>query len=50
MKQVLQNISNGETLIEEVPCPESKKGNVLIETSTSLISAGTERMLIDFGK
>ena len=50
MKQILQNISNGETSIEDIPIPGSKSGNVLIETSKSLISAGTERMLIDFGK
>ncbi|WP_394210628.1 bi-domain-containing oxidoreductase [Enterovibrio calviensis] len=50
MKQVLQNISNGETLLEDIPCPQEKKGNLLIATRSSLLSAGTERMLIDFGK
>ena len=50
MKQVLQNLSSGLTTIEEVPCPNFKKGNVLIKTNKSLVSAGTERMLIDFGK
>jgi len=50
MKQVLQNIANGETSLEEVPCPKPKKGYVLIESNKSLISAGTERMLVDFGK
>lgn len=50
MKQVLQNISNGDTSLVDVPCPQLKKGNVLISTSKSLVSAGTERMLIDFGK
>lgn len=50
MKQVLQNISNGETQLVEVPCPNKREGQLLIATSTSLVSAGTERMLIDFGK
>jgi len=50
MKQVLQNISNGETTLEDVPCPSSKKGHILIKTQKSLVSAGTERMLVDFGK
>ncbi len=50
MKQVLQNISNGETSLVEVPCPQIKTGNLIISTSKSLVSAGTERMLIDFGK
>ena len=50
MKQVLQNISNGETQLVDVPCPEARPGNLLIATSRSLVSVGTERMLIDFGK
>ncbi|MCG9683941.1 bi-domain-containing oxidoreductase [Vibrio sp. Isolate23] len=50
MKQVLQNIANGETNVVDVPCPQSKSGNILISTSKTLVSAGTERMLIDFGK
>lgn len=50
MKQVLQNISNGETQLVDVPCPKASRGNVLIQTASTLVSAGTERMLIDFGK
>ncbi|MGY0219463.1 bi-domain-containing oxidoreductase [Endozoicomonadaceae bacterium StTr2] len=50
MKQILQNISNGETLLVEVPCPKNRHGSLLIATKKTLISAGTERMLVDFGK
>ena len=50
MKQILQNLKTGLTQLEDIPVPQSKKGSLLIRTSTSLISAGTERMLIDFGK
>ncbi|MDT0593673.1 bi-domain-containing oxidoreductase [Glaciecola petra] len=50
MKQVLQNISNGETILADIPRPLSKKGNVLVRTTSSLVSVGTERMLVDFGK
>ncbi len=50
MKQILQNLGNGDTALEEVPVPESKPGSLLIATSKSLVSAGTERMLVDFGK
>tara|TARA_R110000751_G_scaffold68236_2_gene138900 strand:+ start:10579 stop:12699 length:2121 start_codon:yes stop_codon:yes gene_type:complete len=50
MKQVLQNISNGETSLVDVPCPQIKNDSLLISTSKTLVSAGTERMLIDFGK
>ncbi|MEZ5440782.1 MAG: zinc-binding alcohol dehydrogenase [Lysobacterales bacterium] len=50
MKQLLQNIANGQSRVEEVPCPEVKPGQLLIATSLSLVSAGTERMMVDFGK
>jgi len=50
LKQILQNISNGETQLVEVPCPQVKKGQLLISTSTSLVSVGTERMLVEFGQ
>ncbi len=50
MKQILQNLNSGETVVEDVPCPNVSKGQVLIRTSKTLVSAGTERMLVDFGK
>ena len=50
MRQILQSVKDGETLICEVPCPQVDRGRLLIRTHTSLISAGTERMLVEFGK
>jgi len=50
MKQILQNLKSGETVIEDVPCPSVSKEHLLIRTSKTLVSAGTERMLVDFGK
>jgi predicted dehydrogenase/threonine dehydrogenase-like Zn-dependent dehydrogenase len=50
MKQILQNLSNGETSLVDAPCPKNIKSNILIATTKTVISAGTERMLIDFGK
>ena len=50
MKQILQNLKTGETELGEIPCPSVGRGQVLIQTKASLISAGTERMLVDFGK
>lgn len=50
MKQVLQDMSKGGSSIVEAPSPSATKNNVVINTSTTLISAGTERMLVDFGK
>lgn len=50
MKQVLQNLKTGQVLLEEVPCPAVRRGSLLIQTTRSLISAGTERMLVEFGR
>ncbi len=50
MKQIFQNFSNGKVLIEELPRPQCKAGHLLIKTKKTLISTGTERMLVDFGK
>ena len=50
MKQILQNLANGETSLSEVPAPKSMKGHINIQTTKSLVSVGTERMLVDFGK
>ena len=50
MKQILQYLGNGETILAEVPCPKRSGGSLLCETKTTLVSLGTEKMLIDFGK
>ena len=50
MKQVLQNLNDGSTEVAEVPCPRVGAGQLLIRTTRTLVSAGTERMLVDFGK
>ena len=50
MKQILQSFKTGATKLEEVPTPIVSKGNVLIQTTRSLVSLGTERMLVEFGK
>ncbi len=50
MKQLVQNLRTGETLLMNVPVPLARKGCVLIQTRKTLVSAGTERMLIEFSK
>ena len=50
MKQVLQNLSNGETQVIETPVPTCGSNYVRIRSAASLISLGTERMLVDFGR
>jgi len=50
MKQIIQSFKTGETILEEVPAPQAKRGQVLIKTTRTLVSLGTERMLVEFGK
>ena len=50
MKQIIQSFKNGETVLEEVPAPKVKRGYLLIKTTRTLVSAGTERMLVEFGR
>ena len=50
MKQIIQNLKNGSTTMIDIPVPKPGKGSLLIKTSRSLVSLGTERMLVDFGK
>jgi len=50
MKQIIQDLKKGNTILEEVPVPLVKSGHVLIRTTKTLVSLGTERMLVEFGK
>lgn len=50
MKQIIQDLKTGKTILEEVPVPNVKAGCVLIKTTRTLVSLGTERMLVEFGK
>ncbi len=50
MKQILQDLRHGDTLLCEVPSPCDVRGALRIESECSLVSLGTERMLIDFGR
>ena len=50
MKQVLQNMRSGKTSVEEVPIPTPRAGTALIRTQASLVSAGTERSVVEFAE
>lgn len=50
MKQIIQSFKTGATVLEEVPAPGVRRGSVLIQTTRTLVSLGTERMLVEFGK
>ena len=50
MKQILQNLRTGETIVAEVPVPTPQSGEALVRAAASLVSAGTERMLVEFAE
>lgn len=50
MKQLFQNLSNGNMVLNDIPMPSIEDGTILIKSSNSVISSGTERMLHEFGK
>ena len=50
MKQIVEDIRHGSVILEEVPVPQVKSGCLLIKTTRTLVSLGTERMLVAFGK
>lgn len=50
MKQVMQNFKSGELRIDDMPVPSLKPGGVLVKNYYSIISAGTEKMVVDLAK
>jgi predicted dehydrogenase/threonine dehydrogenase-like Zn-dependent dehydrogenase len=50
MKQLLQNMKTGKTTVEEIPVPAPHSGQALVHVAASLVSAGTERMLVEFSE
>ncbi len=50
MKQILQNLKSGETRVQDTPAPLCRPGHLRIATTVTLVSAGTEKMLVDFAK
>jgi predicted dehydrogenase/threonine dehydrogenase-like Zn-dependent dehydrogenase len=50
MKQLIQSYKTGELGVYEVPVPICGENGVLVRTKTSLVSAGTEKMIVDLAK
>lgn len=50
MKQLVQNIRTGQSVVEDVPAPGVSPGGILIRVARSLVSAGTERMVVEFAE
>lgn len=50
VKQIVQSARTGTLSIQEVPMPRVRPGYLLVRTAASLISAGTERMVVEFAR
>ena len=50
MKQLLQNIKTGKSSVEDVPMPTPREGQALVKVEATLVSAGTERMIVEFAQ
>ena len=50
MRQLIQDLANGTTSLVEAPIPKIGEGHLLVDTTVSLISTGTEKMLVNFGR
>jgi predicted dehydrogenase len=50
MLQILQSYKTGELRLADVPVPACKNNGIVVQTRASFVSAGTERMLVDFAK
>ena len=50
MKAVLQNVKTGTISVDEIPAPLVRAGTVLVRNVYSLVSAGTEKAVLDFSK
>ena len=50
MKQLLQNLKDGEGRVADVPVPAAQRGRVLVRAAASLVSAGTERAVVELGR
>jgi predicted dehydrogenase/threonine dehydrogenase-like Zn-dependent dehydrogenase len=50
MKTVLQNVKTGVIAVEEIPPPIARPGGVVVRNAASLVSAGTEKSVLEFSK
>jgi predicted dehydrogenase/threonine dehydrogenase-like Zn-dependent dehydrogenase len=50
MRQIVQHLGSGRTELLDVPAPGPRSGRLLVRATRSLVSLGTERMLVEFGR
>jgi predicted dehydrogenase/threonine dehydrogenase-like Zn-dependent dehydrogenase len=48
--QLLQSLADGSTRLVDAPVPAASGPTLVVQSRASVISAGTERMLVDFGR
>jgi predicted dehydrogenase len=50
VRQLIQSYKSGEMEIADVPPPSARPGGVVVRTVRSLVSAGTEKMVVDLAQ
>jgi predicted dehydrogenase/threonine dehydrogenase-like Zn-dependent dehydrogenase len=50
LRQIVQHLGSGRTELVDVPAPGPRRGRLLVRATRSLVSLGTERMLVEFGR
>ena len=50
MKQLVQLVGRGQSRVTDVPVPAAQPGSVLVQVAASLVSVGTERMVVEFAE
>ena len=50
MRQIVQHLGSGRTELVDLPAPGPLRGRLLVRATRSLVSLGTERMLVEFGR
>jgi predicted dehydrogenase/threonine dehydrogenase-like Zn-dependent dehydrogenase len=50
LRQIVQHLGSGRTELIDVPAPGPRRGRLLVRATRSLVSLGTERMLVEFGR
>jgi len=50
LRQIVQHLGTGHTELIDVPAPGPRRGRLLVRATRSLVSLGTERMLVEFGR
>jgi predicted dehydrogenase/NADPH:quinone reductase-like Zn-dependent oxidoreductase len=50
LRQIIQHLGSGRTELIDVPAPGPRSGRLLVRATASLVSLGTERLLVEFGR